>query len=527
MKRLLWLPTLAFSLALAACSGGGGSSGKVPPPTSGFTLASLKGNYAFSMSGMDPNNGAYFARIGSFVADGAGNITSGLEDMVDLSTGISRVTFSGKYAVVTSGRGNLVLTDSAGHTLDCTLDLQSTSQGLLVETEGNFASSGSFNLQNTNDFLASSVNGSYVFDFSGVNLTGTNVTDISIIGNITANGSGSITAGVLDTNDANNGHVGPTPLSLQGTYTIDPTYGSTNGRFTASFGGRTFAFYVVDSTHLKFIEEDSTGGEGVSGDALVQTGTIPATTAAFTGSFAYLVGGSSITTSTFGPDASVARFTVSGTGTIGTISYDENNDGTHITITQGTNISSATYAIDTNYSGSGRGTFTFTDSTNGTFSYVFYLYSPTSGVIQDVSANIIADGTLLGQSGSPFTLSGLAASYAYNWNGVNVTSSNEEDFIGLFTLASSSTNNITGVLDGTVIGTGGGNSYSDISTTGNLTITSDGSASNTFIIVGGSPLSATFNSVAYIVDANTVLILDTDKTQVLAGIATRQQIPTN
>lgn len=525
MKRLLWLPTLAFSLALAACSGGGSSSSTTPPPTSGFTLSSLKGTYAFSMSGMDPNNGAYFARIGSFVADGAGNISSGVEDVVDLSTGISQVTFSGKYAVVTSGRGSLALTASSGGSLTWTMDLQSTSQGLLVETDGNEASSGSFNLQNTNDFLASSINGNYVFDFSGVNLTGTNVTNISIIGNITANGSGSITAGVLDTNDANNGHVGPTPLTLQGTYTIDSTYGATYGRFTASFGGRTFALYVVDSTHLKFIEEDSTGGEGVSGDALVQTGTIPATTAAFTGSFAYLVGGSSFNTSTFGPDASVARFTVSGTGTIGTISYDENNDGTHIA--QGTNITNATYAIDTNYPGSGRGTFTFTDSTNGTFSYVFYLYSPTSGVIQDVSANIIADGTLLGQSGSSFTLSGLAASYAYNWNGVNVTSSNEEDFIGLFSLASSSTNNITGVLDGTVIGTGGGNSYSDITTTGNLTITSAGTASNTFTIVGVSPLSATFNSVAYIVDTNTVLILDTDESQVLAGIATRQQIPTN
>ncbi len=520
MKRLLWLPALAFSLALAACSGGGGSSVTVPPPTGGFTLASLKGNYAFSMSGMDPTTGAYFTRTGSFAADGAGNISGGIEDDVDLgaTTPVSQATFTGKYTMLASGRGTLALTYSTGN-LTWTMDLQSTSQGLLVETDGAFASSGSFNQQNISDFLATSFSGNYVFDFSGITLTGTTVTNISIIGNIAANGSGlAITSGVLDSNDGNNGPSGPVSLSTQGAFEMDPTYGPTNGRGIATFAGYSYAFYIVDNTRIKFIEEDANGGS--SGDAVLQSGTIPTTTAAFTGSFVYLTGGDSL--STMGADASVARFTIIGSGTIGAIAYDENNAGTNngdIHITQGTNISNANYAIDTTYPGSGRGTFTFTDSTHGTFSYVFYLVSPTSGVIQDVSTNIIADGTLLGQSGSPFTLAG---NYAYNWNGVNNISFNEEDFIGLFTLASTSTNNITGVLDGTVIGARAGNSYPDNGTKGTLTITSDGTASNPFIIVAGSPLSTTFTSVAYIVDANTVLILDTDTNQVLAGIAYQQ-----
>lgn len=519
MKRLLWLPTLAFCVALAACSGGGGSSITVPPPQGGFTLASLKGTYAFSMSGMDPSTGAYFARIGSFVADGAGNISSWQEDVVDLGTSVGQDTLSGKYNVLASGRGTIVLTDTTGNKLDCTLDLQSSGQGLLVETDGNFASSGSFNIQNTADFLATSVSGTYVFDFPGVSLSGTSVTPISLIGTITPNGSGVISGGVFDTNDANNGHIGPSTFS-PGSFQLDPTYGSTYGRGVASFGGATFAFYIVDSTHIKFIEEDPNELVGSSGDALLQSGTIPTTTAAFTGSFAYLTGGSS--TLTQGAEASVGRFTVSGPGTIGTISYDENNNGTATHISQGSNITNATYAIDTTNAGSGRGTMTFTDSTGGTFSYVFYLYSPTSGVIQDVSTNIIADGTLLGQSGSPFTLSGLAASYAYNWNGVNNSSGNEEDFIGLFTLGTGTTSNITGVLDGTVVGSSGGNSYPNIGTQGTLTIASDGTTNNTLQIVAGSPLSATNNSVVYVVNANTMFILDTDNSSVLAGVATRQ-----
>lgn len=519
MKRLLWLSTLAFSVALAACNSGGGSSITVPPPTGGFTLGSLNGTYAFSMSGMDPSTGAYFVRTGSFVADGAGNISSGLEDAVDLGSAVNEVTLSGKYTVLANGRGTIVLTDSSGDTLDWTMDLQSSSQGLLVETDGNFASSGSFNLQNVNDFLLTSIAGNYVFDFSGINLgpSGAAVTNISIIGDIAANG-GSITGGVIDTNDFNNGPSGATILT-PGSYQLDPTYGTTYGRGTATFAGRTFAFYIVDATHLKFIEEDATGTEGASGDALVQTGAIPATTAAFTGNFVYLVGGAS----TLGADASVARFTVSGPGTIGSISYDENNAGTPAHISQGSNISNATCAIDAANAGSGRGTFTFTDSTGGTFSYVFYLYSPNSGVIQDVSTNIVADGTLLGQSGSPFTLAGLAGNYVYNWNGVNNSSLNEEDFIGQFTLASGSSNNISGVLDGTVVGASAGNLYPNIGTQGTLTINStDSTTNNTLTIVAGSPLSATYNSVAYVVDASTVLVLDTDKSSVLAGVVTRQ-----
>ncbi len=519
MKRLLWLPTLTFSIALAACGGGGGTTITPPPPTGGFTVSSLKGNYAFTMSGMDPSTGAYFVRVGSFVADGAGNITNVLEDVVDLGTSVNQSSLSGKYTVLANGRGTIILTDTSGNTLDLTMELQSSSQGLLVETDGNFASSGSFNLQNVNDFALTSLSGNYVFDMSGVNTASTNVTSISIIGDIVANG-GTITSGVIDTNDFNNGPSGATALT-PGSYQLDPANGSTFGRGTATFAGRNFAFYIVDATHIKFIEEDVSGLEGISGDGVLQSGTIPTTTAAFTGNFVYLVGGSSSN----GADASVARINANGSGGIGAISFDENNDGMNkgdIHIAQGSNISNATYAIDTANAGSGRGTFTFTDSTGGTFSYVFYLYSSGSGVIQDVSSNIVADGTLLAQSGSPFTLSGMAGSYVYNWNGVNNSSFNEEDFIAQFTLASGTTNNISGVLDGTVIGSSAGNGYPNIGTQGTLTIASDSTTNNTLTIVAGSPLAATYNSVAYIVDANTILVLDTDQANVLAGIVSRQ-----
>ena len=518
MKRLLWLATLACAAVLAACGGSGSSPIPPPPPAGGFTLSSLKGQYAFSMSGLD-TYGAYLARTGSFIADGAGNITSAMEDVVDLSAGTAtEVTFApSNYSVQANGRGIIVLKDSSGSGgLALTMVLQSSSQGFLLETDGNGATSGSFTLQTTADFLPGKFNGNYVFDFSGESLTGTTPTVVSTVGNISATGNGIITGGVIDINDGNAGLSSAVNI-LPGSYALDPANGATFGRGTAQFAGHTFAFYIVDATQIMFLQEDSQGGS--SGNAVLQTGTIPTQNSGFTGSFAYLVGGQS----TLGPDTAVARLTADGAGSLGAISYDENNNGEPpIHILQGTNISNATYAIDATNAGSGRGTLTFTDSSQGTFQYVFYLVSPTGGVIQDVSSGIVADGILLAQTGAPFTLASLAGNYAFNWSGVNVSSFSVENYVGQYKLANTATTNISGVVDGTSLDINGVASFPNSGAQGTLTINSDGSTNNTYQIATGSSVSPTYGFQAYIVDANTILVVCTDKSRVLAGFVSRQ-----
>ena len=180
--------------------------------------------------------------------------------------------------------------------------------------------------------------------------------------------------------------------------------------------------------------------------------------------------------------------------------------------------------MDTANAGSGRGTLTFTDSSHGTFQYVFYLITPTSGVIQDVSSGIVADGMLLAQTGSPFTLTGLAGNYAFNWNGADLSSSSMESFVGQYALASGASNNISGVVDGSILATNGNiGVFSNIGSKGALTITSDGTANNSYQIVAGNPLGKTYDYQAYIVDANTVFLVCTDKNaHVVAGLASRQ-----
>ena len=441
-----------------------------------------------------------------------------MEDVVDLGAGTSaEVTFvPGNYSVLANGRGTIVLRDGSGGGLTLTMILQSSSRGFLLETDAGGGTSGSFNLQTTTDFVPTALNGNYVFDFAGESLTGTTPTVISTIGNITATGNGIITGGLIDINDGNAGL--STAVNVPpGTYTLDPANGATFGRGTAVFAGHSFAFYIVDATRIKFIQEDSQGGS--TGDAVLQTGAIPTQNSGFTGSFAYLVGGSSMSTS--GPYAAVARFAPDGVDAIGAISLDENDSGAATHVSQGTNISNATYAIDTTNAGSGRGTLTFSDSSSGfTFQYVFYLISPTSGVIQDVSSGIVADGALFAQTGAPFTLTGLAGNYAFNWSGVSASAA--ENYVGQYALASTATNNISGVLDATSLDINGVASFPNSGVQGTLTINSDGSTNNTYQIAAGSSVWPTYNFQAYVVDANTVLLVSTDSSRVLAGFVSRQ-----
>lgn len=518
MKRLLAVAAIVVASCLSAC--GGGSKLPPPPPNGNFSNASLKGQYAFSMSGVDLN-GAYIARIGSFVADGSGNITSALEDVNSLGAGSAGIVSftSGTYSIQTNGRGIIILNFSTGG-LQVNIAMNSVSRGFMVQTDLGASTSGSFTLQNPADFVASALTGNYVFDFSGASLAG-NGAPLSIVGQITSNGAGVVSAGVVDENDGGTGHTGPTQLPA-GSYQLDSSNGIIFGRGTATFDGRSFAFYIVDGTHIKFLEEDNLAG--TQGDAVLQTGLIPTTNAGFNGNFVFLVGGSFFTTNFAGPNATAVRFTADGNGNLTAIALDNNNNGSSKNETASSNITAATYTIDTTVPGSGRGTLTFTDSriASTPLSYIFYLSSPTQGVIQDISASSIGDGALYAQSAGPFTLASLAPNYAFNWSGVALfTNSNsfEEDFVGLYAQTTGTSKNISGVTDYVELGSTGKNLFTNVGLSGTFTINGDGTGRNTYQVSDGS---TTFNFQAYIVGPNTILLICTDSARVTAGIATTQ-----
>src|SRR5215472_10642775 len=102
----LWIPAvLLASFYMFAC-GGGNAPITPPPPPGNFSDASLSGQYAFAIRGLDGGTGAYVARVGSFTADGSGHVTGGLEDILDLGNAMptSQITLvSSSYTILPNG----------------------------------------------------------------------------------------------------------------------------------------------------------------------------------------------------------------------------------------------------------------------------------------------------------------------------------------------------------------------------------------------------------------------------------------
>lgn len=529
MRPSCFVAVALAAVYLVAC--GGGPSPIVPPaPTGNFSNASLKGQYAFSMTGLENVSGAYFARVGSLTADGGGNITGGLEDVLNLSTGqpASLLTFtSGTYQIQANGRGLIVLHDSSGGSLQFSVSLQSSSRGLLVESDGLAATSGNLYLQTPAAFSGNSINGKYVFDFSGISFVGTTPSIISLVGQFAADGNGHVTGGTFDVNDGAFTPSGAMSLAAS-TYQLNTNGNGTNfGRGTMTLDGRIFAFYIVDSTRIKLLEEDALGG--TQGDAVLQTGTIPTQASAFSGSFVFLTSGHA-STGNFAPVTRAGRFTADGSGGIGTIVFDQNNDGDATHVSASSSTSSTSYTIDTSNPGSGRGTFTFHNSSVNTVTYVFYLSSPTAAVIQDVSASIVGDGTMLAQAAGPFTTTTLAGNYSFNWNGVQIVlpSPFAENFVGQAAQTSAASSNFSGALDYVELGLNSTMNNGLLGVTlntgisGTLTINSDGTQNNGYKIAVGTSSPFTINFVAYIANNQTVFLLCTDSTRTTSGVVTQQ-----
>jgi hypothetical protein len=172
LNRLTLLAAILLGSVTAACSSGTAVVGPPPPPSTGnFSNASLKGQYAFSMTGTELCAGfsSFFTRAGSFTADGNGHISGGLED-VNVCTGLLTLEFTNStYSIGADGRGTLALKNSTG-TTNYSVTLTSATQGVVAQTDVNSTATGSFQRQNPAAFSNPAIAGGYVFDFAGVNV---------------------------------------------------------------------------------------------------------------------------------------------------------------------------------------------------------------------------------------------------------------------------------------------------------------------------------------------------------------------
>jgi hypothetical protein len=437
---------------------------------------------------------------------------------------------SSLYTMNANGKGTLTLVHpdpivaGAVDTFVFTIALTSSSGGLMIETDGSSTMSGNFTLQN----ISSNFSAGYAFDTSGLDLElGSSE---SIIGSFATNGTNTISGGTLDDNDDATPS-GPQTIT-SGAIVQDATYFSQFGRgqfqLNTTINGQVFdllfEFYVVDNSHMIFVEED--GSKATVGTAIAQSA-VPTSVAQLSNSYVLAVGGGAFNSGNFGPITRAAVLTPNGNGALSNVALDQNFSGGPSAFPgTGSSITSSAYTVDA--SGDGRGMLTFTDQKSGyQFIYIFYLATPTQGFIQDNSVNITADGAFNAQTASGLSSSSIAGSYAFNWSGANANGAggNEEDFVGVFTIPSGGGAFTNGDVDFAELGAG--KIYLDVAFNGNLTLngsgTGGGSAGNTFQIVTEQTVSGTFNFHAYAISDTSYVIVGVDNGRVVIGPLVLQQ----
>src|SRR5437667_5881167 len=220
-------------------------------------------------------------------------------------------------------------------------------------------------VQGQNGVNNAELNGNYAFTFNGLTGNANGSVVFAAVGRFTADGSGNITNGELDTNG-----VGPgAALAAQaftGTYAI----GADNrGVMTLNIpGGAKLAFAMMANGNAQFIEFDATGGVGTIGSGTMEKADTSAyNTASISGDYAFGVAGFDDANNRA---AIAGRFTSNGAGALTNEAGDVNAYGTTSSMT----FSSANYTVSD--TATGRGTINFAFSIGGSpfsLNYAFYV----------------------------------------------------------------------------------------------------------------------------------------------------------
>ncbi|HKF20091.1 MAG TPA: putative Ig domain-containing protein [Candidatus Angelobacter sp.] len=365
----------------------------VAPP--GNNDAELSGQYAFLFQGFDASGPVAIA--GSFVADGKGNLTSGIED-INRTSGVSAgMAFSGTYLVNADSRGTMTLSNTQGtSTFSFALGSIVTgvaSLGHVIEFDATGTNvAGVIKKQDTTAFSSAAISGNYATGMSGAGPTGL---AFSLAGSFTANGAGTISAGDMDTKGV--GLVAAdTPFT--GTYTVAAT-----GRGTSTFSVGTAvinqAFYVISANELMMISTDPLSAtNAIYGGSALKQAAGSFTNASLNGASVLAVEGFSNTGVSNAVTIQVGVITAAGNGSF-TISADSNKAGV-----LGPISASGTYTVAAN----GR-----TPITDITHSWTIYLVGPNQGFVVDQNPSATS-GTLQPQSGGPFSAASLSGSFIFS-----------------------------------------------------------------------------------------------------------------
>jgi IPT/TIG domain/Bacterial Ig-like domain (group 2) len=360
--------------------------------------AKLSGQYAFLFSGF--NSAGLMSIVGSFTADGSGNLIVGNTDVTVFGgTKTNQGLTNSTYSVAPNNSGTMSLntavnfpTDSFSFTFSFALGAFASSgvadEGRLIESDGTRQTgTGFFVKQDAAAFSTAAISGGFAFGLAGPSGIDENVG----LGRFTAS-DGSLSAGHIDLIGFGSGGLQPDQPFI-GTYSVDAS-----GRGIAAldiFGqpnSLSLILYVVSSGESLWMDASGSGATGMA----LQQSIGPFNASSLKGTSVFGAAGFAVA----GNDVAVGEVQFDGTGNV-----SGTNDENYFGLSFSDEPITGTYTVDSN--GLGRGAIS---EASGPGLSTFYLVSPGRGFI--ISGNDSLEfGTFEHQTGEPFSNASFSGNY--------------------------------------------------------------------------------------------------------------------
>ncbi len=455
-----------------------------------ITVANLlDGQYSFEFSGFN-SQGAVVA-AGTFTADGAGNITNGVEDLNTMTGPPVNQTFTGTYTIGSDNRGTLTFTSLAGPpTYAFALDSTGAHARMIELDSSGTRGSGQIEQTTVSGCAFNTINGNYAFGLTGQEAAfgGNQAGPTVIVGGFlatapaNAGSQGTIGPGEADSNTP--GVVTQGDGSLSGIY--QTTSESTRCQFgfsnvNSNIGTMNFSAYPVSSTEIFLVETDA-----------VNTTTSP-----------YLTVGKMLMQSNLPFGVAGSTFTATSVGGLTGQFYNGTTYVPDLALVSIVGTSSANYTMNitenqggtTAVSTPGSPNFQDADEYGRVESGVTSPVAPVFYIIQNNEAFAIGEilgdpffGILEPQSGSPFSASQFNSTYAFGT--APPATAAAPDYSGEVTLGNTSAT--AGTIGGTEdVSTSGGNTPG-ATVTGTYSILDTALGSGTVALTAPATLSGQF-----------------------------------
>jgi hypothetical protein len=362
--------------------------------TPGFSNASLNGNYVFTLNGASfSSNGSTdaYQEAGTFVADGGGHITSGVDTFAQ-NSGLSTGQLTGSYSVSHDGTGTISLNSPRG-AIVLAVTVVSASNVYLIEFDT--AGSGAGIALRADATAFSEVpSGPFIFHFhSRANGNGSgsvsSVGSMSIAGNSINGNQDIVRAGVPGSN------------RVTGTLTAPDTDGKGTLALTDDSGNQSnYLYLVIDSSTLIFLQTDA----GILGGGRAEAQSAgPFNNASLTNGFAFSCSGDT-QVNILGVN-SAGAFTADGNGNIVSGSYDSAQDRSLIS----NDSLTGTYTVSSN----GRALITLNLQGQTPLPLVAWMVNSSRAFFLVSTPDIAEDGRLEQQQSNSFSAASLNGQYSF------------------------------------------------------------------------------------------------------------------